>query len=186
VSRSASKSKSRSRSRDLKKSRKESAKERSRRSRTPKSRSRSLKSRSRSRRNDRGRGHEKYRRRSRSRSHRRRSPSPRSSRRRYRREPSPRHPVHFDRRRDYSEENRQVRGRKVFVGNLKWSVTGKELRRKFEHIGEIEDVYLPRDKGFGFVTFHSKSDGEAAIREMHRTTFKDKALIVEFAQPRRF
>jgi len=193
------KSKSRSRSQDRKKRAPSREKRRSR--------SRSVKSRSRSEgRRDKGNDRERERpaRRSRTPPRRMRSPPRRRSPPRHRRSPSPRGrggdrgrrgggrrsaSPRFERRRDFSEENKQVRGRKVFVGNLPWNINNKELKRLVEHIGDIEDVYIPKDKGFGFVTFDRHSgyrDAESCIRELHRSQYDGKALIVEFAQPRRF
>ena len=48
-----------------------------------------------------------------------------------------------------------------------------EIRRVFSKLGEIKDVYLPRDyythkpRGFGFVEFTNEKDAKRALEEMH-------------------
>ena len=81
-------------------------------------------------------------------------------------------------------------GKKVYVGNLPWSIRGKELREAFEKYGEIEDstVILDRQtrrsKGFGFVTFVNDADADKAIAEMNKKEIEGRELTVNEAKPR--
>eukprot|EP00964_Phaeocystis_antarctica_P130571 scaffold94445_cov63-Phaeocystis_antarctica.AAC.2 len=64
-------------------------------------------------------------------------------------------------------------GRKIFVGGLPFSADEHAIREDFGKFGEIEDVYLPRDKeldrprGFGFVTYKDARDAEDAAKDLN-------------------
>ena len=49
-----------------------------------------------------------------------------------------------------------TKGRKVFVGNLTFDVEEEDLYDIFRDCGSIEDVYIPRRKGFAFITYRSR------------------------------
>lgn len=74
-------------------------------------------------------------------------------------------------RRRMSRANDDADGRKIFVGGLPFSVDEHAIREDFGKFGEIEDVYLPRDKehdrprGFGFVTYKDTRDAEDAAKD---------------------
>ena len=63
--------------------------------------------------------------------------------------------------------------KKVYVGNLPFSVEQAKLKELFGSFGEIEeavvisDRYSGRSKGFGFVTFVNDADADKAIAEMN-------------------
>eukprot|EP00262_Sarcandra_glabra_P016591 TRINITY_DN5455_c1_g1_i1.p1 TRINITY_DN5455_c1_g1~~TRINITY_DN5455_c1_g1_i1.p1 ORF type:complete len:427 (-),score=100.53 TRINITY_DN5455_c1_g1_i1:106-1386(-) len=54
----------------------------------------------------------------------------------------------------------------VYVGNLAHEVTQAELHRQFHGLGAgaIEEVRVQRDKGFGFVRYHSHQEAALAIQ----------------------
>ncbi|XP_077222770.1 oligouridylate-binding protein 1-like [Tasmannia lanceolata] len=54
----------------------------------------------------------------------------------------------------------------VYVGNLAHEVTQAELHRQFHilGVGIIEEVRIQRDKGFGFVRYHSHDEAALAIQ----------------------
>ena len=64
-------------------------------------------------------------------------------------------------------------GRKIFVGGLPFTVDEHAIREDFGKFGEIQDVYLPRDKeldrprGFGFVTYKDARDAEDAAKDLN-------------------
>ncbi len=79
----------------------------------------------------------------------------------------------------------------LFVGNLPWSVRGKQLREHFEKFGEVgrSTVILEREnksrsRGFGFIEFVNREDGEKAIEEMNGSEWMERELVVNEAQPR--
>ncbi|XP_076816216.1 putative RNA-binding protein RbpA [Clavelina lepadiformis] len=80
---------------------------------------------------------------------------------------------------------------KVFVGNLSYDATEDELKDTFRNCGKVEDVAIITDRdtgrarGFGFVTFSSPDEAEAAIKGLHQTDFKGRDLTVREAESRR-
>ncbi|KAI9663745.1 MAG: Splicing factor [Bathelium mastoideum] len=61
-------------------------------------------------------------------------------------------------------------GREIFVGNLHFNATEKDLRELFAPYGAVESVRIPldlrgRSKGTGFVVFESKEQATAALAE---------------------
>ncbi|MDO8610199.1 MAG: RNA-binding protein [bacterium] len=80
--------------------------------------------------------------------------------------------------------------KKLYVGNLPWSVTNDSLRELFAQYGEIteatiiSDKYSGRSKGFGFVTFVNEADAEKAIAEMTDKDIEGRKIVVNVAKPR--
>jgi len=79
--------------------------------------------------------------------------------------------------------------KKVYVGNLPFSVSEKELSEMFSSYGEIteaiviKDKYSGRSKGFGFVTFANDESADKAISEMNEKDVQGRALKVNEAKP---
>ncbi len=82
-------------------------------------------------------------------------------------------------------------GKKVYVGNLPWSVDQAKLKELFDSYGEIEeasiisDRFSGRSKGFGFVTFVNDADADKAVAEMNEKEIEGRALKVNEARPMR-
>ena len=80
--------------------------------------------------------------------------------------------------------------KKLYVGNLPWSVTDQSLRDMFSAIGEvteavvITDKYTGRSKGFGFVTFANEADAEKAVAELADKEVDGRKIVVNVARPR--
>jgi RNA recognition motif-containing protein len=79
--------------------------------------------------------------------------------------------------------------KKLYVGNLSYSVTEDDLKEAFGKIGEvlsakiITDAASGRSKGFGFVEMSSDEDAAKAISSLNGTTLMDRALTVNEARP---
>lgn len=79
---------------------------------------------------------------------------------------------------------------RLYVGNLSYDVTERELRDTFAHIGELTDVKLVTDratgksKGFGFVEFANVADGRRAIKELDGLELRSRAIRVNQANRR--
>ena len=62
---------------------------------------------------------------------------------------------------------------KLFVGNLSWSVTSESLTQAFQENGNIVgarvlyDGETGRSRGYGFVSYSTKSDMEAALQSLN-------------------
>ncbi len=80
--------------------------------------------------------------------------------------------------------------KKLYVGNLPWSVTNDTLREMFAQFGEITDAVVisdrmsGRSKGFGFVTFATEEAAKAATEQMHEKEIEGRKIIVNVARPR--
>jgi len=79
---------------------------------------------------------------------------------------------------------------KVFVGNLDFKCTSEDLSRLFAPYGTVIGVNLRTDrhtgrpKGFGFVTFTSVLEAEAAISALHGSQLHGRVLTVNTADVR--
>lgn len=79
--------------------------------------------------------------------------------------------------------------KKLFVGNLPFSMTQDKLKGLFSSYGEISeaviitDKYSGRSKGFGFVTFAQDSDADSAVADLNGKDFEGRALTVNEARP---
>lgn len=75
--------------------------------------------------------------------------------------------------------------------NVSPDITTQDLQRAFGRIGEIRDVYIPRDyhsnqpKGFAFIEYATAEQAEEAREEMDRFVVKGRELEVVFAQEKR-
>ncbi len=81
-------------------------------------------------------------------------------------------------------------GRKIFVGNLSFSMGEAELRQLFEQKGSVESVTVMRDtdtgrsRGFGFVEMASDEAAQKAIAELHGYSLDGRNLTVNEARPK--
>ena len=81
--------------------------------------------------------------------------------------------------------------KKVYVGNLPFSVEQAKLKELFASYGDIEeavvisDRFSGRSKGFGFVTFVNDADADKAIAEMSEKEIEGRPLKVNEAKPMR-
>jgi RNA recognition motif-containing protein len=79
--------------------------------------------------------------------------------------------------------------KKLYVGNLPYTVTSDELRKLFSEFGEVVDAvvitdkYSGRSKGFGFITFGDEAMAEAAIKGMAEKDMEGRKLVVNVARP---
>lgn len=80
--------------------------------------------------------------------------------------------------------------KKLFVGNLPWSMTGDALHELFGTYGQVVDAVVisdrmtGRSKGFGFVTFDNEDDAQKAQSEMNEKEVEGRKINVNFAKPR--
>jgi RNA recognition motif-containing protein len=79
---------------------------------------------------------------------------------------------------------------RIYVGNLKYSVTDDELMAMFSEFGDvssadvIKDKFSGQSKGFGFVDMPNKSEAEDAIQALNDTMQDGRKLTVNEARPR--
>lgn len=78
----------------------------------------------------------------------------------------------------------------IYVGNLSYEVTERDLQKAFESFGRIESVkiikdnYSGRSKGFGFVEMSNNVDAQSAINGLNEKEFQGRTLRVKTARPR--
>lgn len=79
-------------------------------------------------------------------------------------------------------------GRKLYVGNLSYSVTKETLEEFFGKIGKVESVSIITDKysgqprGFGFVEMSSQQEAEEAVKQLNGQTLGDRQIVVNEAR----
>jgi RNA recognition motif-containing protein len=80
--------------------------------------------------------------------------------------------------------------KKLYVGNLPYSVTDADLQSLFAQAGTVESVALIKDretgrsKGFAFVEFANGEDAQKAISMFNGQEMGGRALSVKIALPR--
>ena len=81
-------------------------------------------------------------------------------------------------------------GKKLYVGNLAYSVTDSTLQQIFSAHGNVQSaqVIMDRDtgrsKGFGFVEMGSDQEAQAAITALNGTEVEGRNLTVNEARPK--
>jgi cold-inducible RNA-binding protein len=80
-------------------------------------------------------------------------------------------------------------GKKLYVGNLAFSMTDSTLEQAFAPFGTVESakIIMDRDsgrsKGFGFVEMSSDQEAAKAIEAMNGKEVDGRALTVNEAKP---
>ena len=81
-------------------------------------------------------------------------------------------------------------GRRLYVGNLSYSVSSDDLRKLFEPHGTVDsaEVIIDRDtgsgKGFGFVEMSTDQQAQAAIAALNGQEHEGRQMNVNEARPR--
>ncbi|MBC7233591.1 MAG: RNA-binding protein [Chloroflexi bacterium] len=81
--------------------------------------------------------------------------------------------------------------KKLYVGNLNYSVTGDSLRELFATIGEVVSATVISDrmtnvsKGFGFVEMATDEAAQDAINRLNGQEFEGRQITVAEARPPR-
>jgi RNA recognition motif-containing protein len=81
--------------------------------------------------------------------------------------------------------------KRIYVGNLPWSVDKVRFEELFSPFGEIEEAlviankYTGRSRGFGFVTYKNDADADKAMEEMNEKEVEGRNLVVKVARPSR-
>jgi len=75
-----------------------------------------------------------------------------------------------------------MQGSKLFVGNLNYSVGKEQLKELFSPFGEVLDVKIIDNKGFGFVEMSTQAEAEKAKKELNNTYFFGRNISVDEAR----
>ena len=81
-------------------------------------------------------------------------------------------------------------GKKLYVGNLGYTVSSADLEGLFASFGKVESAQVIEDresgrsKGFGFVEMSSDQEAQAAIQALNGKDHGGRPLTVNEAKPR--
>ncbi len=81
-------------------------------------------------------------------------------------------------------------GRRLYVGNLAWTVTDQDLQDVFSEAGEVTSAQVivdretKRSRGFGFVEMGSDEAAEEAVKSLNGRDLKGRPIRVNEAQAR--
>jgi cold-inducible RNA-binding protein len=81
-------------------------------------------------------------------------------------------------------------GRRLYVGNLAWTVTDQDLQDAFAEAGEVSssqvimDRATNRSRGFGFVEMATEEGADEAIKRLNGLELKGRPIKVNEAQAR--
>lgn len=82
-----------------------------------------------------------------------------------------------------------MNNKKLFVGNLPYSVTEDQLRELFAQAGTVEavtlisDKYTGRAKGFGFVEMSTEEEAQEAVKKFNQYSMDNRNIAVDVAKP---
>jgi RNA recognition motif-containing protein len=81
-------------------------------------------------------------------------------------------------------------GRRLYVGNLAWTVTDQDLHDAFSEAGKVEssqviiDRATNRSRGFGFVEMATDEAADSAVKKLNGREIKGRPIRVNEAQAR--
>ncbi|MCO5550294.1 hypothetical protein L7F22_003776 [Adiantum nelumboides] len=95
----------------------------------------------------------------------------------------------FVKRSDRVLSGAELKYTNLYVKNIDYDITEKELEEKFSEFGKITNLIIMRDenerpKGFGFVNFDNSDDAKSAVEAMNGAQLGSKILFVGRAQKR--
>lgn len=78
--------------------------------------------------------------------------------------------------------------KRLYVGNLDYSTTDKDLEELFSSEGSVTYAKVIRNldgrsKGFGFVEMSSDEEAAKAIEKYDKSSFKERDIVVNEARP---
>ena len=79
--------------------------------------------------------------------------------------------------------------KKLYVGNLEYSTTDKELEELFSSEGTVTyaKVVMREDgksRGFGFIEMETEEESKKALEKFNQSSFKDRTIMVNEARNR--
>ena len=77
--------------------------------------------------------------------------------------------------------------KRLYVGNLSYQATEKELQELFGEFGEVAFAKVitrsdGRSKGFGFVEMAEEDHAKEAIEKLNQSTFMERTIVVNEAK----
>jgi RNA recognition motif-containing protein len=90
----------------------------------------------------------------------------------------------------YKSKEKNVNGKKLYVGGLPFSVSDRQLEELFAEHGTVEsarvitDKMTGRSRGFGFVEMSSQEEAQSAIESLNGSQLEGRTLTVNEAKER--
>ncbi|MCU0241485.1 MAG: RNA-binding protein [Vicinamibacteria bacterium] len=81
-------------------------------------------------------------------------------------------------------------GRKLYVGNLAFSMSDETLSELFAQVGKVESARVVRDqgtgqsRGFAFVEMATDEEAQQAISQLNQRQVEGRAIVVNEARPK--
>jgi len=81
-------------------------------------------------------------------------------------------------------------GKKLYVGNLPYTLSEEDLKAVFAEAGSVESVSLITDrqtgraKGFGFVAMSTDEEAQKAVEMLNGKEVSGRTIVVNEARPR--
>ncbi|XP_030638562.1 non-POU domain-containing octamer-binding protein isoform X2 [Chanos chanos] len=70
---------------------------------------------------------------------------------------------------------------RLFVGNLPTGVSEEEVEKLFSKYGKPSEIFINKDRGFGFIRLETKTLADIAKAELDDTLFRGRQIRVRFA-----
>lgn len=89
-----------------------------------------------------------------------------------------------------SNQPSPVNNKKIFLGNLPWSLTNESLTELVSQYGEVveasivTDKFNGRSKGFGFVEFTTEEAAQEAVEALNESEIDGRQIFVNIARPK--
>lgn len=80
--------------------------------------------------------------------------------------------------------------KKLFIGNLPWSIDSEQLNEIFSKFGKIVEAVViterhsGRSKGFGFVEYETEEAAQKAVDELNEKEVEGRKIFVNIAKPK--
>lgn len=72
---------------------------------------------------------------------------------------------------------------KLYIGNLNQTISIDELRELFGQHGDIKEIKLFKEKGFGFVEMTTQQEAESARSALNGFLHEGRPIKVDIARP---
>ncbi|KAJ8350949.1 hypothetical protein SKAU_G00260790 [Synaphobranchus kaupii] len=70
---------------------------------------------------------------------------------------------------------------RLFVGNLPTDLTEEDFKKLFSKYGDANEVFINRDRGFGFIRLETRTLAEIAKAELDGTVMRNRPIRIRFA-----
>jgi len=82
-----------------------------------------------------------------------------------------------------------VEPNKIYIVNLDFKTTARDIEKDFRHYGRVLDVSVPMDphstwrsRGYAFVTYDRQKDADAAMKEMNERMYDGRVIYIKKAR----